>query len=303
MKNFCTLSDSSFLPYGLALHKSIEKNISEEFKLYYLCTDEEAYTELVNLNIKTIVPLSLRAIEESDGLLKNAKNNRPSFEALNVGKRINKSPKEVQYFWCLSPYLCWYMLENYDLEDILYVDSDIFFFNDLKTIYDEVGDKSVGIVRHRIPYNSMVGEFNVGVVYFRKNLIGYQCAEFWKNCLFNINNPHYQTHGMCGDQKYLELFSPMFGKQNIRIIDEKVGHLAPWNFLYHGYKDGKILWQSAEQDLTYCHFSNFKPDFVNDSYEMAPRHDLIPEIKSNEFIKSIYQKYFNVVKLSREALQ
>ena len=140
MKNFCTLSDVNFLPFGLALHDSLKRNFDDDFKLFYLCTDDASYDKLTL----------------SDKSLSRARENQPSYEAVNVANRTGASAKEIQYFWCLSPYLSWHILDNYDIEDVLYVDSDIYFFNNLKKIYDEIGNKSVGVVRHIINYNPAV---------------------------------------------------------------------------------------------------------------------------------------------------
>ena len=279
MKNFCTLSDVDFLPFGLALHDSLRKNVDDEFKLYYLCTDEDCFSKLKQLKIDSIVPLSLAELLVKDEQLKRAKDNHPSYEASNVANRTGTSAKDVQYFWCLTPYLSWYLIDKFDIDDILYIDSDIYFFNNLKKVYSEIGNKSVGIVRHRINYNPAVGEYNVGIVYFKNDLTGYQCAEWWKNCLLTTDHEYYKSHGMCGDQKYLELFEALFNKSNIQVIDEDVGHLAPWNFSNHQYSEDYIIWRGKIQELIYCHFSNFKPDFENDCYEPAPRHGLAKNLK------------------------
>tara|TARA_R110000824_G_scaffold49483_8_gene138802 strand:- start:19817 stop:20755 length:939 start_codon:yes stop_codon:yes gene_type:complete len=299
MKNFCTLSDVNFLPFGLALHDSLKRNFDDDFKLFYLCTDDASYDKLNRLKIDSIVPLSLTELTLSDKSLSRARENQPSYEAVNVANRTGASAKEIQYFWCLSPYLSWHILDNYDIEDVLYVDSDIYFFNNLKKIYDEIGNKSVGIVRHRINYNPAVGEYNVGIVYFKNDLTGYQCSEWWKNCLLYTDHEYYKTHGICGDQKYLELFAPLFGENKVQIIDDQVGHLAPWNFANHKFLDDLIVWQGMPQEIVYCHFSNFKPDYDNDCYEAAPRHGLSKSLNLPKPVKRLYDEYFNAVKNAR----
>jgi len=302
MKAFCTLSDINFLHYGITLYNSIKNNLNEEFTLYYLCTDDESYRTLLNLNLENLIPLSLKELEIEDASLKRAKENSPSYEAINVANKTNGDPKAIQFFWCLSPYLSWHVLDKYDVEDILYVDSDICFFNDVAAVYKEVGDKSVGIVRHRINYNPAVGEYNVGIVYFKRNLIGYRCAEWWKNCLLSTDNDFYDTHGVCGDQKYLELFEPLFGPENIKIIDDNVGHLAPWNIFNHKYLEDKIIWQDKTQELIYFHFSNFKIDFDKNEYECAARHGLVKKCQLPILVQKAYDQYFNEVKKSRRSI-
>tara|TARA_R110000851_G_scaffold22466_3_gene66384 strand:- start:22691 stop:23611 length:921 start_codon:yes stop_codon:yes gene_type:complete len=299
VKTFCTLSDINFLHYGITLYNSIKKNLDEDFQLFYLCTDDETYEKLQSIKLDSLVPISLSELKSEDALLDKAYNNPPSYEALNVANRTNGDAKAIQFFWCLAPYLSCHVIENYDVQDLLYVDSDICFFGDINKVYEEVGPKSIGIVRHRINYNPDVGEYNVGIVYFKNNLSGYRCVDWWKNCLLDNNNQYQPTHGICGDQKYLELFEPLFGTGNVQVIDNKVGHLAPWNIFNHQYSDNKIVWQGKPQDLTYFHFSNFKADFENDTYEPAPRHGITREFKLPNFVDSVYQEYFNEVKKAR----
>ena len=301
MKSFCTTSDINFLYRGLALYDSLLKQ-NDDFKLYYLCSDDESYDKLLDLNKEKIIPISLSSLLEEDIALKEAMDNDPSYEAVNVGIKTKCNPKKVQFFWCLSAYFTWWVLDQEEVEDILYIDPDIYFYNDWQLIYDEIGDKSIGLVRHRIPYSPAVGEYNVGIVYFRKDLKGYACSDFWKNCLLDINNKYYKTHGMCGDQKYLELFSPLFGEQCVSIIDKKVGHLAPWNLVHHQWTDSKIIWEGIPQDVMYCHFSDFKPNFDNNTYDIAPRHGFAGEIRHKvpKLLNSLYDEYFEALKTSRK---
>ena len=295
MRIYCTVSDSNFLSYGLALYESLKEH-SEEFRLYYLCTDETAYQKLQRLGLEEIVPISLEELKHTDSALERAADLPASYEALNVGARTQTDSKKVQFFWCLTAYFTWYILNQDDIDEVLYIDADICFFGDIETVFTEIGEKSIGIVRHRIPYNPAVGEYNVGIVYFRKTLRGYQCADWWKTCLLHPGNPHYKTHGICGDQKYLELFEPLF--KDVCVIDKTVGHLAPWNYRTHAYEANSIVWEGNEQPLIYIHFSNFGPDYDNNTYKIAPRHGL-NEDNIHPFVKTKYDEYFALTKRMR----
>lgn len=297
-RSFCTLSDSGFLPYGLALYESLRK-FGDDFVLYYLCTDLKAY-DYINENEKLyphIVPISLEELERECVELSEAKLQQPSYEAKNVAQHSDKSAQEIQYFWCLTSFFTWYCLEHLEIDEILYIDSDIFFFNDWNLIFEEIGNASIGIVRHRIlpKPNPMVGEYNVGIVYFRNDMVGASCSWFWKNCLTGADQTYYKTHGMCGDQVYLTLFPQLF--KNVRVIDEKVGHLAPWNFQHQEvFKDKTLIWQGKKQQLVYSHFSNFKPDYENKTYEPAPRHGLKKDVWISTPLRALYDEYFNACK-------
>ena len=304
MKRFCTTSDINFLHRGLSLYESLNKH-NDDFELYYLCSDEESYQKLKELNLERIVAVSLEELFEKDQDLKNSKDNKPSYEAVNVGNKTNCDPKRVQFFWCLSSYFTWYVLDQEDTDDVLYIDPDIYFYHDWQLVYDEVENKSIGVVRHRIPYSAAVGEYNVGIVYFNKDLSGYSCSTFWKDCLLDVENKYYDTHGMCGDQKYLELFAPLSGEDNVCVIDTKVGHLAPWNLAYHRYTDNSIIWNQQIQPVVYYHFSDFKVNFDNDYYEIGPRHgftkDTTPQMP--KLVQNLCDEYFQALKRTKEMIK
>jgi hypothetical protein len=304
VKRFCTTSDINFLHRGLSLYESLNKH-NDNFELFYLCSDEESYQKLKELDLDRVVPVSLEALFIADPELKEAQNNKPSYEAINVGDKTNCNPKKVQFFWCLSSYFTWYVLDLDDTDDVLYIDPDIYFYHDWNVIFEEVGSKSVGIVRHRIPYSAAVGEFNVGIVYFKKDLSGYSCSTFWKNCLLDIENKYYDTHGMCGDQKYLELFSPLSGEDNVCVIDKKVGHLAPWNLAYHRYTDNSVVWEQNVQPLVYYHYSDFKANYEKNYYEIGPRHgftrDTTPQMPP--LIQRACNEYFESLKKTKEMIK
>jgi len=299
LRRYCTHSDIHYLHYGLALHDSLKRH-SAPFVLYYLCGDEETYNKLVSLSIEEIVPVSLEKLKETRPDLQRAMSLPPSYEALNVAHRTGRNAVQIQSYWMLTPYFTWHLVNSEGLEDILYIDADIYFFNSLDKVYAEIGAKSIGIVRHRIPYNGAVGEFNVGIVFFRNDLKGNQCLDWWRGCLLNPDNEFYSTHGMCGDQKYLELFPVLFGEDNVCIIDKDVGHIAPWNLAYHRYEEDSLVWEGKKQELIYSHFSNFVPDYKDNTYKIAPRHGISSKTTGVDLVDDAYGEYFDVSKKMKE---
>lgn len=289
MKNFCCVADFNFLNRVTALDKSLKK-YCDEYVLHLLCLDREIYENIKSNNIRTYL---IEDLLKEDSLLEKSKNNNPSEESLINCNGDTEKARRLEFIWSLSAYFSWYCLENLNIEDILYIDSDIYFFDDWRKIYKNIKEKdSVGLVEHRCPYNPKNGKYNVGIVYFKNNFDGYKCATSWKNWLLLEANEFKKTHGSCGDQKYLELFPQLF--QNVFVFDNFIGHLAPWNLEYHQYKDNKIIWNTEEQDLVYFHFSNFFPDFKNNTYIPAPRHGIIK--LQNQFLKKIYDEYFQAMK-------
>jgi len=281
MKNFCTVADVNFASRVLSLNSSL-KQYSDEYTLHILCLDDKIYELIEEDNIKKYL---LSSLTQDDRLLRNASNNNPSREAL-INSKTTEGAKKLQFIWSLSAYFSWYCLDVLECEDILYIDSDIYFYNDWRVIYDAIGEYSVGIVEHRCNYNPDNGRYNVGIVYFKNDLDGYRCVFSWKNWMLNVEHQYYESHGICGDQKYLELFPELF--DNVLVLDNFIGHLAPWNFLFHDYRKDKIIWNGKEQDLLYCHFSNFNS--MPEGYILAKRHGF--ESPPNQYIKKIADEYY-----------
>ena len=157
----------------------------------------------------------------------------------------------------LLPHSVSIFLEKKNAESVMYIDSDIYFYQDPKLVYDEIGDKSVGIIRHRHNTSlSVDGEFNVGIIYFKNDEAGIECLRWWNDAVLLGTTPELST---CGDQKYLEGFVPRFG-DSVCVIDETIAHGAPWNFRLYVYDyidEGNVIWGDKVQPLVFNHFSKF----------------------------------------------
>ena len=244
MRYYCSLSDFNYLTYGKALLKSLIDESSEPFVLYYLCIDDKTYEELVGY----------------DGRLIPVKVDEVLAKYTNLSSYKDTSPYNA-FCWSLASSFSLYLLEHEKLEDILYIDSDIFFYKDPKLVFDEIGDKSVGIIRHR--HNTSLsgdGEFNVGIVFFKNDASGVACLKWWNDAVLLRKYPELSTQG---DQKYLEGFIPRFS-DDVCVIDETIAHGAPWNFRLYVYDhyndDGTVIWGNKRQPLVFNHFSKFGYD-------------------------------------------
>lgn len=299
MKNLCAISDCDYVVKLLTLFESLKNSQQQPFTLYVLCLDEKTENIIKHQYDERLKSLALKDVENQDFFLKYCKETMPaSSEAISNAGSQKKDPRYVQYCWALAPYLCWYSLNSLHLEHIMYVDADLYFYRDISNIYEEIGNKSIGIVRHRINYIPSVGEYNVGIVYFKNDLAGNTCAKLWKDLLLYPNNPYAKEYGQCGDQKYLELFPLMFSKNDVCIIDKTIGHLAPWSVTFHKYKEQKIVWENREQDLYFFHFAHFVPDLQNNTYRSSYRNEWIwgvPE-KTSDTVKRLYDEYFEATK-------
>jgi hypothetical protein len=280
MINLCTVSDNNYLLKGLTLYESLKKN-SKDFILHYLCIDEESYTSLKSFECASLKVYSVDSLIQKDPLLLNLKNS------------------EYKYFcWSLASYFSNYLLLKGN--SITYIDSDIYFHDNIEVILNEIGGRDVGIFRHRqFPLSTYrpEGLYNVGVVHFKNTQLGISVSNWWTDAVLNKKYPQLAT---CGDQKYLDNFPNLCPKDSI-YLDENIGHGAPWLWqLYEFISPTKIIWENQEQNLVFTHFSQFQ--FNGDSYVPSLMHHIytpLDEYKNNINLKVIYDEYFTNLKLTQ----
>lgn len=275
MKNICTVSDINYLTKGLALLDSLCKH-TKDVVLHYLCIDKESYETLKKHESDRLIVYNVNDYLESDNNLLRLKNS------------------EYKYFcWSLASYFTNKLLTSGNYYEITYIDSDIYFHKSFDLILDEIGEKSVGMFRHRqfsLDSNRPEGAFNVGVVYFKASKVGLHLCNWWADAVLNKKYPKYAT---CGDQKYLEYFVSLEVSKEEVYVDENIGHGAPW--LWHIYEligNGDIMWEGNKQPLIFTHFSQFVDN--GNSYTPSTMHHIytpLAEYTNNKQLKMIYDEY------------
>lgn len=298
MKNFTTLFDKNYLIYGLVMYESLRENMDEDFILHCLALDDitiNKMTGLKNVKVYTIDDLQ----------------NAPYFEDLvrnNPSKPNDLSP----YHWALASMFTNHIMTNQNVDSLLYVDADTMFFNKIQTIYDSIGDKSIGLITHKhTEFGSYVGFFNVGIIYFKNDNVGKSVLNWWAKTVAT-KDPQYAQYSTCGDQKYLELFGALVDPNTIKVLDEDVGHAAPWNVTrgWFTFNNSQIyfLWNGLvvfgidsmiEQLLIFFHYSHFNPDYTTDTYKVDKGGEW-GDLMNHRNTKMIYDTYFEQCKKIKE---
>jgi hypothetical protein len=308
--DICTTADHNYLHKALALYQSLQ--LKTQFGdpaivhiLHVLCLDELCYSKLSQANLPGIICYSLPALELSDAQLRKARNN----PACSYGDQYSN------YCWSLTPWFIHFLLTQAQLSLLVYADADICFYTQpapysspFAQIFSVMGRASVGIHTHRFtaefetrenpdfPGTTVLdnGWYNVGVMAFRNTPQGIAISEQWKNWALNPTNPFYKDFGTCGDQKYLELFRPIFGQENVCVFDQvpdhEIFHMAPWSA--ENFRSRHAL---------FYHFSHFRYDLKTGEWwdslhgEWNPSH--------NGYIREyFYQPYFELIKNSEKLL-
>ena len=219
MKYFCTYFDSNFIYQGLALYDSLSSHAGD-FTLWVLCFDQKAYTILNELNLPHLCILNLKDFETANPALLEIKDKR-SF---------------LEYYWTTTPLLTLYILRSRPyIDEIAYLDADLFFYNDLKTIYEEWDRGSLYIIPHHFinsskqQKNLLNGIYNVGFVGFRNDNTGLSCLERWSRQCLDWCYWRYDNQDQLGDQKYLDDWPIQYPNC---IISENCGvGVGGWNIL------------------------------------------------------------------------
>jgi hypothetical protein len=241
-KHICTYFDFNFLPRGLALYNSI-KRYNSEFIFYVLAFDEETYKYLNNLKIDNLVPISFKVYN--------------AYFNTNPDKYDDKK----QYYFSATPNICLYIIENYrEVDLLLYLDADVFLFDSLDSLYEEVGKASIAYCPHRthrifdiIAKNH--GKYNVGVNFFRNSEQAKKCLTDWKNKCEEWYNgiPGYHLNYF-SDQIFLDDWENEY--TGVKIIEHIGVNVAPWNIVnIKFYEKGNRFYVNGVPLVIY-HFSS-----------------------------------------------
>ena len=284
MIQICTVSDKNYLLKGLTLYESLMKR-DTNFFLHYLCIDDISYNKISKIEF-------------------------PNLKVYHIDELTNKDPnladlrkKEYKYFcWSLASYFQNELMTNLQ-KPILYIDSDIYFYEPVGELIKEFGQNEVAIFRHRqfpLDSNRPEGLYNVGVVYFKNTEIGKKVLSWWKDSVLFKKYPHLAT---CGDQKYLDEFPKICPQEKI-FLDGNIGHGAPWQWQLYDMtdydKDENITWEGRKQKLFFTHFSQFEfhvsgyiPSLMHHNYTQMDQY------RKNTNLKLIYDRYFDELKKTK----
>ncbi len=211
MYNFCTLFDSFYLTRGIAMYQSLEQQC-DNFHLYIFAFDDSSLEILTKLNFKHASIISLKEFEDEKLL------------AVKSGRT------KAEYCWTSTSSTILYVIEKFNVPSCTYVDADLFFYQDPKVLFDEMGDKSILITEHRYPpkFNRVAtsGIYCVQFITFKNNEEGLIALTWWRDACIDWCYDRYED-GKFGDQKYLDDWTTRF--KGVHVLEHLGGGLACWN--------------------------------------------------------------------------
>ncbi len=246
MLNFCTLFDSNYSAYGLAMYESLKKNCTD-FHLFIFAFDEKCEEVLKKLALENVTVISLKDFEDEELL------------------KIKPTRGKGEYCWTCTPSTVLYVLKNFGVASCTYLDADLYFFSDPKILIEELGGKSVSIIEHRYTpkhdQSKISGKYCVQFMTFKNDKDGLEVLKWWRErciewCFGRVED------GKFGDQKYLDDWMARFNC--VRELKNLGGGVAPWNIQQYRFveKNKKIFGIEKKSGkkfpLIFFHFHGFK---------------------------------------------
>jgi hypothetical protein len=153
--------------------------------------------------------------------------------ALEIIKKYASNKNKLR--WSLKPVFLKHLLQQPEIEKMVYVDNDLFFYSTYEFIFDLLDGYSILLTPHYykndpkqeqnwLEANFRVGLYNAGFVAVNKN--AQKVLQWWAECcMYRCEKNSFR--GLFDDQKYLDLIPVM--EERSHVIRHKGCNVAGWN--------------------------------------------------------------------------
>ena len=212
---YCTYFDRGYLTRGLALIDSLRQH-GDDSEVWILALDEVVEAEFAQRALPGVRVISVSALEAAV----------PELPAVKAER------SRMEYYFTCTPLLVRYVMDqSAPATSVAYLDADLWYFSDPASVFEAMGDGSVGIIEHRYPARlatrlAKYGRFNVGWVGFANDQRGRACLDWWgaRTLEWCSDTPE---NGKYADQGYLDQFPQLF--EGVTVLPSPGMDLAPWN--------------------------------------------------------------------------
>lgn len=267
MMHFCTLFDSYYLLKGLGLYKSLE-SVCDDFHLYVMAFDRGSYEKLLSFGFEHMTVELLDDFETPELL------------------EAKKDRTKAEYCWTCGPSVIYHFLTKYELDEITYLDSDLFFLASPEIIRQEAGDSSVVITEQGAGevFVERYGRYCVQYMTFRNDADGLGALTWWRDrCIewcYQIMEPDRYA-----DQKYIDEFPKRW--KHVYVVRNKGVGIAPWNMDNFRYRENSLTYKGKEYPLVFYHMHGVRMD-IEDEFLMVRSLDFK---LGNDARRLFYQPY------------
>ena len=231
------------------MYTSLVRHASDDVRVFVLCFDTDVYRILGKLALPGVVPVAVSDFEAGDDVL--------------TATRANRS--QVEYYFTCTPSLLLYVFDqNPDVDQLVYIDSDLFFYSSLVPLFEEIGEAPIAVIPHRYSPGwtkySDRGRFNVAFLTFRRCDEALACLVWWRDRCIEWCYDRCED-GRFGDQKYLDEWPERF--PSTHVVENIGANLAPWNVENYriSRRDGRVFVDGVP--LLFYHFEGYSQASAN----------------------------------------
>ncbi|MBI5142054.1 MAG: glycosyl transferase [Nitrospirae bacterium] len=203
-----------------------------------------------------------------------------------------------EYCWTCTSHVIRHALETYSLNNVTYLDADIFFFSDPRILIDEMNaaGASILVTGHnytpRYDQSRDCGIYCVQFISFNADGNGMSVLRWWcDRCIEWCFNR--KEDGRFGDQKYLDDWPERF--KGVHVLRNTGGGVAPWNIQQYrvARKDSGPTVDGVP--VVFYHFHNLTwhedDSFMLDHYRMSRN---VPDIIYRPYVEAMRRSLADV---------
>ena len=269
---YVTHSDKNYLSRALALIASLRQHGSAD-NIFLFCNDEWTYESTPDFP-----DLGIRFVKTSD-----LRDEYPELDYAFNNRSI------LEFYYCISPFVVRYLIDK-GYECVVYLDSDLYFYENPTPLISSLSTYDLGIVPHNFkPEHADLekyGKYNVGMLFFWNTPSGLETLSWWQEACIDSTSS-VLTRNSYADQKYLDQF-PSLGAR-VHIFEDDGQNAAPWNcYSLTGYDQESFY--LANSKVFYFHYSGLRiyKHFATLGFTTY-------RYKPNKTMKKMYSSYINEV--------
>jgi len=278
----CTIINSNYLHYALALFESLKQQNSQ-FK-FFIGLSNKYTKENTILKEKNITVLQLKdvcsEIENADQI---------------VDLYFEKD--DDRFRWCSKSVLLQYLLKNKNYEKAFFLDPDLFFVNEFNFLSERLDEYNILLTPHwrtiqpeqnKTEFTLLFkhGLFNAGFIGVNNKAMDF--LKWWLKaniyaCESSLLSPLHD------DQKYLDVVPIYFDK--VKIIKHQGCNVAYWNLeeCKRSIDAQQNVLINDTYKLIFIHFSAKTKQFI-----LEKDKTLLPFLNAWEALKTKYAKFFEI---------
>ncbi len=213
---FCSIITADYFFYIKALYDSLEK-FYDDLTFNLLIVDQSSGV------------FGYKGIEINT--LKNIKAAFP--EKFNLIEKYETDIKS-NFRWALKPLFLNYLLSESDFEKVLFLDPDLFFYNNPSFLFEGLDTHSIMITPHWRSKNPLRDKSNFDILFtqgiynagfFGCNKSSINILDWWLEvCAYKME----KSNGFYVDQGYLNLM-PIYFSDQVKMIEHKGCNVSNWN--------------------------------------------------------------------------